>query len=146
MFWVSVWVLGLFEYRSGSHFCTNLQNILWIWNSFLKRFITFKKLKWLFSKIYICGELHWKVETFLSWTLFVKFWMSERSSRLKKWQFLISAKFSMGCFSETIRDTELKFSGISYLIDVSTWSKFHQNLRRSPGKMFKNWSFFTWPL
>ena len=61
--------------------------------------------------------------------------------RLKKWQFLIFPKFSVGHFSETIRDTQLKFSGISYLIDASTWSRFHQNQRRSPWKIFKNWSF-----
>ena len=59
----------------------------------------------------------------------------------KKWQFLISHKFSMGSFLETIRDPELKFSGISYLIDVSTWSRFYQNSRRSSGKIFKNWLF-----
>ena len=47
----------------------------------------------------------------------------------------------MDHFSETIRDTELKFSEFSYPIDASTWYRFHQNPRRSPGKIFKNWSF-----
>ena len=140
MFWESIWLLGLFEYGSGSQICTNLQTFLFIWSSFLKRFITFKMLKWLFSKIYT--EIHWKAEMFLPWILFVKFWVPKHGSRLKKCQFLISPKFSTGRFSETIRYTELKSSGISCLIDQAPGPGFIKIWERHPsGKIFKNWSW-----
>ena len=53
IFWASVWVLGFFEYGSGSQICTNLQICLWIWRSFSRKFIIFAMLKWLFSKRYV---------------------------------------------------------------------------------------------
>ena len=119
MFWVSVWVLGVFKFWSGSQICTNLQfffvNLELIFENihpFLDVKMTFFKNKY--------RELHWKAEMILPWTLFVKFWVSEHGCGLKNGQFSISAKVSLEPLSETIRDIELKFSEILYLIDVST--------------------------
>ena len=105
-----------------------------IWSSFFKRFITFKILKWLFWKIYVENSTEKQKCSFLEPYLLNSGCLNMAPDS-KKWQFLISHKFSMG------RDPELKFSGISYLIDASTWSRFHQNSRRSSGKIFKNWLF-----
>ena len=89
------------------NFFVNLELIFEKIHPFLNIKMTFFKNKY--------GELHWKAAMILLWTLFVKFWVPEHGSGVKKWQLSISAKVSMGHFLETIRDTELKFLWISYI-------------------------------
>ena len=128
MFWVSVWVLGLFEYGSRSQISTNLQNFLWIWSSISRKFIIFAMLKWLFSKIYV--ENSTEKQNVPSLNLICKLLVVWTWLQAQIWQFLIATEIYMGHYLEAIRDTELNFSGFSYLTDANTRSKFHQKSPR----------------
>ena len=120
MFWVSVWVLGVFEYRSRSQICTNSQNFFVSFQLIFQKFNHFHIVKITFFKD-ICRELHWKAEIFLSWTLFVIFWVSALApgSKIDNFQFLL--KF---IWAVTWR-----------LLKIQSWNfqDFHILLMQTPG-------------
>ena len=119
---------------------TNFHNVLgihldirslwiWVWESNLHQFTkTFVNFELIFQKSHhfhnvkltffkdICSKLHWKAEIFLSWTLFVIFWVS---SKIDSFQFLL--KF---IWAVTWR-----------LLKIQSWNfqDFHILLMQTPG-------------
>ena len=123
LFWVSVWVLGDFEYGSRSQICTNLQFFFVNLKLIFKRIHSFLTVKMTFFKN-ICRELYWKAEMILPWTLFVKFWVSEHGSMLKNGSFSFLQKFLWG---------------VSWkLLEIESWNfqEFHILLMQAPNPNF----------